>query len=229
MLNSQKDRLLKIVTASGMDPTDFGVSEARDSNGLPVFKLRLAQDTRLFFSAVAHPTDYDQVRCIHSTFSPDFREMAFQPDGWIGIEQAYVLFETWLYQHVKRYLREITIPDPWRHLALRPEIGGITLATPYDTATFTSIEQAQIREALGRFRNLAVAEFKLTQDRICALDDRVGYLSDAVTRLNRFDWKNVALSSIVTISTALSLSTEQGRLLAQLFKQAFSVVSGLLQ
>jgi hypothetical protein len=228
MLNSQKSQLMSLVQANGLEPTDFVPSETKEI-GRSAFTLRLAANERLYFSIYGHPSSYDAIRCVHSTFSPRFSENIFPAEGWADISIAFNMFSQWLSQHVRRYLEERSIPDPWTHLSLRPEIAGITIGVATDTAFFTPPEQVQIRDALQRFRNLTMEEFTLTRQHLDDLDGRISYLSEAVQRVSRFDWTNLALASLVTIATALSLDIQQDHRLAELFKEAFAVVAGLLK
>jgi hypothetical protein len=181
----------------------------------------------LWFAVFHQEDSFHSWFCEWTTFSPAYKKV----DSGRGLPWSNVLewFESWLSGDIAEFLAERSAPDLWSYLSFRPEIGGITLAVTVDSAPFRPDEQQQIREALRRFRNLVTAEFKLTTRQLHDLDERLSYLTRAVARLNRFDWKSLALSSLVTIAATLSLNSEQGRRLAQLFKQAFSAISGLLQ
>jgi len=60
-----------------------------------------------------------------------------------------------------------------------------------------------------------------------SIDDRLDYLTQAVDRLNKFDWKSLLISTIISISVALSFDTEKGKQLFNLFKQVFDVIPKL--
>ena len=61
------------------------------------------------------------------------------------------------------------------------------------------------------------------------ISQKLDYLTEAIDRLNKFDWRAVAFSTIMTISATLSLDTEKGSLLIELFKQIFVKIRYLIQ
>jgi hypothetical protein len=61
------------------------------------------------------------------------------------------------------------------------------------------------------------------------IEERLEYLSEAVDKLNRFDWKGVALSTLLSIGANLCVDKESGRILFGLFQQAFQSVTHLLK
>jgi hypothetical protein len=79
------------------------------------------------------------------------------------------------------------------------------------------------------FRLLIVKTFAPPANEMKVVNERLDYLKEAVDRLNRFDWRSVAMSTLIGISTALTLDTEKGRILFGLFQQAFSTVVHLLK
>ena len=73
-----------------------------------------------------------------------------------------------------------------------------------------------------------VKEFNPSREQLRLIQMQLDYLSEAVGRLNRIDWRGLAVSTVITIAIQLSLDTEKGKLLFQLFQQAFSVSLKLL-
>jgi len=55
------------------------------------------------------------------------------------------------------------------------------------------------------------------------------YLKKAVDRLNKFDWRGLAISVVVGIGINLSVDTNSGKLLLDLLRQAFNTVTYLLK
>jgi hypothetical protein len=79
-----------------------------------------------------------------------------------------------------------------------------------------------MRLSLEEFKRLLKETFSPDDAQLKAIDGRLDYLSGALDRLNKFDWKSVLISSVVSIGATLSLSPEQGHQLFQLLRQAFS-------
>lgn len=81
--------------------------------------------------------------------------------------------------------------------------------------------------ALRDVRLLIVGRFSPAVPEMESIDDRLDYLTQAVDRLNKFDWKSLLISTIISISVALSFDTEKGKQLFNLFKQVFDVIPKL--
>lgn len=74
-----------------------------------------------------------------------------------------------------------------------------------------------------------VKNFEPEQAEMQIISDRLDYLSHAVDRLNRFDWQGIAVSTVLSIATTLTLDTDRGRVLWGLFQQAMSSVVHLIR
>jgi hypothetical protein len=81
--------------------------------------------------------------------------------------------------------------------------------------------------ALRDVRLLIIDRFAPSTAEMESIDARLNYLTQAIERLNRFDWKSLLISSIMSISVALSFDTEKGRQLYKLFKQVFDIMPKL--
>lgn len=127
------------------------------------------------------------------------------------------------------YLDELATPDLWEQINQETPIVSEWMFEGQDTSEFLNEEKAQLRLSLNEFRLLIKENFDPTADQMNIVDERLNYLSDALDRLNKFDWKSVLLSSAVSIVTALSLDTARGKLLFDFLKQAFMHVVFLPQ
>jgi hypothetical protein len=75
---------------------------------------------------------------------------------------------------------------------------------------------------------LIVNNFNPNKEELELINARLKYLSDAVDKHNKFDWKGIAINTVIAIIIALSLSPEQGNQLFHLFRQVFSNLIYLL-
>jgi hypothetical protein len=153
------------------------------------------------------------------------------PEGTIyrnPIEDAYARFQEWLANEVKPYIDEMLQPDLWAGIEQQREFVTPTSLTPHDVSFFTDEEKPSLRTSIKQFRLLVCEKFDPTQEQLEIIDERLDYLSEAVDRLNRFDWKSLGLGTVLSIVVALSLDTSKGKLLFDLFKQAFSGMLHLL-
>lgn len=90
-----------------------------------------------------------------------------------------------------------------------------------ESANFTEEEKESVRRGINRFRQLVKENFKPTSKQEEFINERLDHLSEAVDNLNRFDWRGVALSTLISIAVNLTVDTERGRFLYTLFQQAF--------
>jgi hypothetical protein len=71
--------------------------------------------------------------------------------------------------------------------------------------------------------------YKTTKEQRDYVEERLEYLSNAVDRLNRFDWKSLAISTVVGIGINLAVDTQTGPMLMRLLEQAFHASGYLLR
>ncbi|MFH1639569.1 MAG: hypothetical protein ABIB93_04575 [Chloroflexota bacterium] len=93
---------------------------------------------------------------------------------------------------------------------------------------FSDEEKRQIRLCLNDFRLLIMQNFRPHKEALESIDARLKYLSDAMDKHNKFDWKGIAINTVIAIAVALSLNHEQGIRLFQLFGKVFSNILYLL-
>lgn len=109
-------------------------------------------------------------------------------------ETVLVLIDDWL-----RYInREMNITDPWAAFAESAE--PVRLASDgIDNEDFSPAEQAVILARIEQVRvYLLDAEVRSEQDRHIIME-RLDYLSAAVSRLGRFDWRGVAVNVVLEL------------------------------
>ena len=58
---------------------------------------------------------------------------------------------------------------------------------------FINEERQQLNLAIAKFRLRLIETFNPTEEQLHGVSEKVNYLISAVERLNRFDWKGVAL------------------------------------
>jgi hypothetical protein len=86
-----------------------------------------------------------------------------------------------------------------------------------------------LREALAVFEALIINTLSPDSEQLREIHSRLEYLANAVDRLNRFDWRGLALTTVIGVATTLSADTQTGRQLWGLFVQAMKSVGHLLQ
>lgn len=81
---------------------------------------------------------------------------------------------------------------------------------------------------MKEFKRLVVENYNPTNDQLDFISERLDYLTDSVNRLNRYDWKGLALSILTSIAINLTVDTQGGKMLFELFTQALHSVIKLL-
>jgi len=227
MLKKYKNGFLEIIQRNKFDPKVFEVTED-DTAAFKPFVLQV-KDTPFRFVTRSSDRDFHVFDCAYTEFAPRFPLSSYMPTGWGGIEFVYTKFEQWLNSDLKEYFNEQVTPDLWEQISSQESLIPLPLPSDQDFTNYSEEEKSQLRLALSEFRLLIAETFKPTQEQLKTIDARLNYASDALDRLNRFDWKSILISTTLAISIALSLDTARGRLLFELLKRILSNTVYLLQ
>jgi hypothetical protein len=229
MLKRYKNELLAVIQRNGLDPLNFlPVETTRDD--LPAFVLRF-KESGLEFIVRNPKQDPHAFDCSYTPFFPgrQTQPVDYIPDsGFLEFDSVLDEFTRWIAQHVNDYIAEESVPDLWEALQAGAFLSEESIQQ-HDESFFSEPEKVQIKIAVVSFQQAIVEQFHPSDDKLAAIEKQIKYLSDAVDRLNRFDWKGVAVSTLLGICTNLSLDTERGRQLYGLFQQAMTAVLHLLK
>lgn len=226
MLKKDSNRLFLALAREGFDPKLFVLKKLLSDHKRFFDHIEL-KDTPLKF-LIRQGNTFKQYDCKHVTFAPDYPVSSTYPAAYFSIEDLEKAFIDWLNKHAKPYIANQTEPDLWQQIQLEtPLVTGESM-TLVDTSQFTNEERLQIKLSINEFRVLVIKQFSPSTEELELIEGRLSYLTEAVGRLNRFDWRAVVISAIISISIALTLDTESGRLLFDLFIKAFSSIAGFL-
>lgn len=230
MLKEYKNHLLKLIEEANLDPAQFTASE--DNSGTSSKFIVEYNNTGHKCHIVVNPRSYHHFWINYTTYNPGF--------PWIFIEdhqrQIYNnsiegvkdYFTRWLVE-VKKYIDESFAPDLWKQLENQNQLLKPLELDEIDTKLFDEDEKAQIRLIVGEFLQQLNETFKPTNEQQQLINKRLDYLIESTDRLNRFDWRAIALTTIFAIITTLSLDTDKGKQLFDLFKKLFSGIVHSLQ
>jgi hypothetical protein len=238
VLKKYKNGFLDIIRKHGLDPLSFNASE-RTQGAQSIFTVQF-MTTGLRFEASPLPGNLHLFTVRYSCFNVGFPLRAYEVPichddnvthvtHELRISHVHSAFDSWLREHIKPYIDEMVQPDLWTQIEQQKQLISADPLTDYETSSFTEAEKQQVRASIGQFRVLICESFPPTQDQLEVIDQRLDYLMAAVDRpINRLDWKSIALSTVVSIFITLSLDTNRGRQLFELFKQAFGGALHLL-
>ncbi|UCC79249.1 MAG: hypothetical protein JSW64_13380, partial [Candidatus Zixiibacteriota bacterium] len=202
MLKRHKNGFIDIIKESGFDIDSFKVHEEK-IRGFDVFVIEFLGSPLVFELHNSYESYFD-FDYRYSLLAKDFPMSEFYMNGktgpWASIKDVYREFKYWLENVVKDYLEDQKIPDLWVQLEQQREFIPSAKMEKDDTLPYSDEEKTQLRLSINEFRLQIVNNFQPNDDKIKVIDERLNYLSEALDRLNRIDWKSVALSSIIAIS-----------------------------
>ena len=225
MLKRYKNALFQATQVAGLDVVDFTADDTATAFFVNYYRAGLK------FMVNPHdenPHEFDYSLTPYTGAEPNAGWLGPYPEeGTIAFEQVLAAFKRWLEQDIRLAIEEELIPDLW---VTASESGLAPDGQPeQQSSEFEPSEREQLKAAITTFHVLLESTFHPTDDQAAFISMRLDYLTEAVDRLNRFDWKSVAISTLITISVALSLDTERGRVLYGLFQQALAAVWHLLK
>lgn len=177
------------------------------------------------YFTVNYQYDFKIFEIEFTTFSPGFSLLPFMN---AELKDLSILYDEWLNKEVRKFLKEEDIPNLWDKLGDFSNIDMSRSFSERDLGFFTAPEKDQVRKSLREFRRLLLEEYNPVNDQLELIDEKLEYLSEAVDRLNRFDWKGVALATTIGIATTMTIDTNTLPKIIQLFQQAFETVIKLL-
>ncbi len=230
MLKKYKNDLLRLIEEANLGPAQFTASE--DNTGTSSKFIVEYNKTGHRCHIIVNPNSYHIFWINYTTYNPGFPwRFGENPQKQIynsNIEAVEHSFNEWL-EEVKKYIEESFTPDLWEQLENQKQLVTPLGIIDIDTKFFDEDEKAQIRLVVGEFFQQLNETFKPTDNQLQLINDRLDYLIKSTDRLNHFDWKAITLNTIIAITATLSLDTEKGRQLFELFKKVFSKIVYLLQ
>lgn len=224
VLKKHKNMLLQCIQEAELDPQDFSGKEEQ-TNGDTWFELKY-KDTPLWYAVKRHEHDYGLGYVFKTLFKPGLPRAAPSPMAWQHVEQD---FSIWLETDLKEYLNEVNGPDLWAQIPSQKPVVSDAPVGSDDREQFTKTEQDQLQMSIKEFRQIIIEKHSPNDDQLKLIDDRLDYLSEQVSKLNRINWRSLALATLIAVIIQLTLSTEQGKELFELGQRIFSNVVLLLQ
>lgn len=226
MLKQYKNQFIPTIQELGLDPTQFSTQDLTEE-GETIFEIKL-RESSLIFQAKHTKTNFHHFQHRRSVFRPTYPVTQWSATS-IDFPKIIEAFTIWVKKDVQQFLEESLLPDLWTTIQYNQGLLTDSVLDEHSQSTFSGEEIQQIHIAIQKFHVLVNETFQASQEETRLVKDRLDYLSHAADRLNRFDWKGIALSTLISISITLSLDTNQGKVLYQLFQQAFQHVLHLLR
>ena len=228
MLKKYRNEIFNLIKDSKFNIDRFDLSETIKGDFVStIIKLK---GTPLEFIIRQAPDNFKEFDYQYVRFNLNYKISDLTP-GW-GIfkdfQDVLSVFKDWLYEHINAYIEEENEIDLWTEYKSGNKLLNLEKIDFEDQANFSFDEKEQIKLALNDLKLLIKKNFKISSEEENQVNKRLDYLSDAPERLNKFDWKSLIIPTILNIATALSLNTQQGKELFELFKQVFQVIPKLI-
>lgn len=223
MRNKYKNELFNLIKDTGFSPNDFNLIP-ENQGGLPITKLKYKESPFDFIIRNAQDS-YEKFQFRYVKYGPSFPLTNFAPtSSYAEFPFVYSNFGLWLNNHVMEYENDQLEPDLWSEYKDGTKTLDFNNIDFDDKSDFTINERKQVTFAINELKLLIEKNFAPSNEERILIHQRLEYLVESTTNLNKFDWKSLAFSTIIGIATTLCLDTEKGKLLFELFRQVFTTV-----
>ena len=226
MLKKYKNEIFNLIKEYGLSIDKFEINENKENELVSVVSV---VESPFDFFIRNSSESYSAFECWWICFGPKYASSSVYPENnYFSFDTIKSYFKEWLYNHVEPYFQEKAEIDLWDQYKNDTKLLNLEKIDFNDKANFSFDEKSQISLALGDLKLLIERKFDLDDQQKSIVNDRLNYLASAVDRLNKFDWKSIAVSTMFSIAIALSLDTQKGHELFNLFAQVFNVIPQLL-
>lgn len=210
LLNIQRNELFDNITAYGLSPSQFTLSEINST----MSENEIATVLRLNNSKFYFMFETYQSENHYLYFSPGQGKYTGEnlAEDW---DEVISCFHEWL----NVLFQEITAEDKWTRL--ENEVKGLKINFTDDQDKFSANEYIHLKEQISTLKD-GVQKIGLTQEQTQAIINKLDHLTELATEMNKFDWKSMFIGTIVSIIIQLSVTPQNAMTLWTLIKQVFS-------
>ncbi len=228
MRRKYKNAIFNYLNDTDLGTDSFDIEEGLE-NELPATSI-IFKDSPLKFIIRTSASSYDLLDCRFVTFSPKYEVSDIYPlQEWTNFTEVFDSFKNWINTHVAEYIEEIQIPDLWSEYKKGNKTLRFNEINFENRENFNFEEKEQIKMAINELKLLIHKNMETSDEEQQLVNYRLDYLIEAMNRLNKFDWKSVAISTTMSISIALTLDTSKGQLLFDLFRKVFNIIPMLIK
>jgi hypothetical protein len=221
MRKKYSNQLFLKIKELGYEPIDFKVTEDITEE-LPS-KILQFRDTPFYFTIRNETNSFDLFDYKYTIFAPNYPDSDYSPSsGFAYFDLVLQGFNDWIKTEVKEYLYEETEPDLWDNYNMQDKSLNFENINFEDLESFTNQEKSQILMSINELKLLIHKEIVTSDKEQLLINARLDYLIEATERLNKYDWKGLVISTLIGITTTLTLDTQKGQLLIELFKRIFN-------
>ncbi|OZV12380.1 hypothetical protein CIW83_09810 [Tissierella sp. P1] len=223
LMRSQKNSLLEEIKESALNPFNFDWDNEIDENTDLLLEVLKYKGTEYYFAIVVD----DDIFRVGYTPGENMLYERTEYDEW---EEILYYFRNWL----SCLKREISQPDLWEELEkikmddLIPELDGLEFEDKYEREEFSYREVMQIEQGINDIRNYLVETSNGNDEEIKIINQKLDYLTDAVKRMGRTDWKNIFIGVMIDIGINIISNPVQRQKIGQMIQNMFSGIVKLI-
>lgn len=228
MRKKYRNELFNLINEVGFNQNEFDLTE---NNQEKIHTTTIEYRNSPFkFIIRSHPTSFEYFEYQYTPYGPSFELTEIEPiNGYIQFNKIYNEVKDWIKYTIKEYIEDENEPDLWSEFKRGNKTLNINKIDFNEKSAFSLDEKKQILMSVNELKLLIHKSFLTSYEEQNLVIERLDYLIEASERLNKFDWKSLAVSTLMSITIALSLDTQKGQILFDLFIKVFSVLPVLIQ
>jgi hypothetical protein len=121
-------------------------------------------------------------------------------------------------------MEDQTTIDLWAEYKKGKEYLNVENIDYADFSFFSEDDKLQINLAIVELKLLIPQKFPMSSDQLVLINRKLDYLVESSNRVSKTDWKGIFITTVLGMIIALSLDTEKGRQLWELFLNAFKLI-----
>jgi hypothetical protein len=213
-LKSQKNEIYDLIVKHDLSPSDFVIEQSKEL----AIVLSGGEET-----TITHSSSY----YIKFTLVENKNTIQVSP----GKEKLVELWKTdysWeskkkiLVQWLNNLKYELTQEDKWLKFWETKNYLDIQY-TGDDNIKFSYQEVLQIKEATNKAKEL-ILQLDLPANDGEIINSKLDYIAERCENMNKVDWKNILVGTLVSLIVQLALSKEVAVQIWEIFKQAYNTV-----
>lgn len=233
MLKEYKNQVFELLRTSTLGIDSFEITQTDTKTAIQFknspFQFIITQNSSSF-----HSFDYTYVLFAPKIefvgrYSDEMASFLTEDEYWVPFQDVLNVMRAWIDDDIQAYIKEQNTVDLWKEYQKGDKSFNINAIDFDDKKEFTLDERQQIKLGINELKMLIHKQLETTTEEQAIVNDRLDYLVEASSRLNKFDWKGTAIQTLIAITINLSFDTERGRQLFDLFRRVFAAVPKLIE
>lgn len=216
-MKSQKNKIFEFVQESGFDPNDFKWNTAEITLYATGFGINYLVSQLACKNTNFNFTFSNNLHYWYPSYSPAERVLKMNFTNPLDEQEMFMNVYIWL-QSLKR---EIETPDLWAQFKQYQITSEVLEDEENPNSQFTEEQLSRVTYGIEQIRTYLLKEYQREAE-TRLINEKLDYLIDSAKKQGRIDWKNIFVSTIISIGTSLTLSPEQFNHVKTVFNAAWN-------